>query len=74
MSLQQILGQDKAIEVLNKSVRNKSLAHAYLFYGPSGVGKKLVAIELAKSLNCLVKGPAENCGHCISCRKIEGGS
>lgn len=73
MPFQQILGQTQALNILNKSLENNNLSHAYLFYGPSGVGKKSTAVELAKSLNCSQSGPVDNCGNCVSCRKIDQG-
>jgi len=69
MPFECILGQDQPVQILRKSIEKETLAHAYLFYGPEGVGKKLAAIELAKALNCL--SPAGACAGCESCRKIE---
>ncbi|KKK56294.1 hypothetical protein LCGC14_3065970, partial [marine sediment metagenome] len=42
------------------------LAHAYLFYGPRGVGKSKTAHAFASTLNC-----AQACGTCISCRGVQ---
>jgi DNA polymerase-3 subunit delta' len=47
------------------------VSHAYLFYGPESIGKKLTAIEFAKALNCEGSGSSDNCGDCPSCRKID---
>ncbi|UCD12036.1 MAG: DNA polymerase III subunit delta' [Nitrospinaceae bacterium] len=69
MPFERVLGQDQPVEILKKSIEKKTVSHAYLFYGPEGVGKKLAAIELAKALNCLGRGNA--CGGCESCRKID---
>ncbi len=69
MPFERILGQDQPVQILKKSIENQTVSHAYLFYGPEGVGKKLAAIELAKALNCLTPG-GECCG-CDSCRKID---
>ena len=65
MPFERILGQDQPVQILKKSIENQTVSHAYLFYGPEGVGKKLAAIELAKALNCLTPG-GECCG-CDSC-------
>lgn len=47
------------------------VAHAYLFAGPRGVGKRLTALELARSLNCLQPlSDGGACGECRSCRKL----
>jgi len=71
MSFKDILGHDKAIEFLLRSIENKMTSHAYIFTGPEGIGKKLVALNFAKSLNCLEAPKARPCDGCISCRKID---
>jgi DNA polymerase-3 subunit delta' len=71
MSFDQILGQEKAITVLRNALRNGRLAHAYLFIGPEGVGKRLTALTLVKASNCQSPPePAESCEKCPSCIKI----
>ena len=52
MSFSKIVGQERVIEVLRQILKNKRLPQVLLFYGPSGVGKRGVALELAKILNC----------------------
>lgn len=49
-------------------MRKGTLSHAYLFLGPEGVGKKTLALELAKAVNCSQKDPP--CGRCPSCLRI----
>lgn len=70
MSFQDIKGQDKAIDILQGFLRDKNATHSYLFIGPQGVGKFLVAKTLAKALNCLQKS-TDSCDGCASCLKIE---
>lgn len=67
MSFHTIVGQDKRIAILQRSLAAGRLAHAYLFEGIEGCGKKTTAIALIKAVFC-----AENsgCGSCPSCRKI----
>ena len=72
MSFKDIQGQDRAVSFLRGSVASGRIAHAYIFYGPRGVGKKLAALEFAKALNCAVAGQA--CDECVSCRKINSAS
>ena len=50
-----------------------TLAHAYLFFGSEGVGKKATALECAKSLICRNKTAPKfgGCGECDDCRRIE---
>ncbi|NIQ01396.1 MAG: DNA polymerase III subunit delta' [Nitrospinaceae bacterium] len=71
MAFECILGQEQPVQIIRKSLQNRSLSHAYLFYGPDSIGKKLAAIELAKALNCDTRGPENSCDRCSSCRKIE---
>jgi DNA polymerase-3 subunit delta' len=45
-----IIGQERAINLLTKSMDNGNISHAYLFSGPAGVGKMQVATAFAYSL------------------------
>ncbi len=69
MTFKDIIGQERAINILRNSIRRNRLTHAYLFSGPRGVGKRATALALAKALNC-VEHSDEACGICLSCRKI----
>lgn len=76
MAFKDIKGQDKAIEFFRNSVNKDRLAHAYLFLGPEGVGKTLLAKNLAKFVNCespVKKGDEsiDCCDECVCCRKID---
>ncbi|USG65883.1 DNA polymerase III subunit delta' [Brevibacillus ruminantium] len=73
MSWTTISQQPRVVELLYHSLRNDRLAHAYLFAGPRGAGKKQVALHLAKSLFCTEK-EADACGACITCRRIDAGN
>jgi len=60
-------------------IRRGRLAHAYLFTGPPGIGKRLFAIELAKVLLCEdpdadKKEILEGCDRCPACVQIEAGT
>jgi len=73
MSFKEVLGHSRPIELLKRAIENKKLAHSYLFLGSEGIGKKWVALQFAKALNC-VEGGAERrdaCDRCLSCRKID---
>ena len=70
MPFSAIKGQEAAISFLKSSIRNNKLSHAYIFAGPEGVGKRLTAINFAKSLNCLNPLEHEPCETCPSCKKI----
>ena len=66
-----VTGHERAVSLLSGSIRKGRLSHAYLFLGPEGVGKKTLALELAKAVNCLQPEPP--CGTCPSCRRIAAG-
>ncbi len=46
-----IIGHKRILDFFKKSVESGKLAHAYLFVGPSNLGKKSVALEFIKMLN-----------------------
>ena len=46
------------------------LAHAYLFSGDEGIGKRMTALALAAAVNCDIPGQDGGCGECPSCRKV----
>ncbi len=70
----QLQGQKRAKMLLGRSLASGRIAHAYLFKGPAGVGKKLFAAAMARAINCRVAGPATSCGTCSSCKKIISGN
>ena len=47
-----VLGQDHIVEVLRESIKNSSIAHAYLFSGGRGTGKTTLARIVAKEVGC----------------------
>jgi len=65
-----IEGHEQPVRILRRALANGSLAHAYLFSGEKGVGKKMTAFALAAALNCREASPDGGCGVCPSCRKI----
>jgi DNA polymerase-3 subunit delta' len=70
-----ILGHDRLVQIFDRLVARGRLAHAYLFCGPAGVGKRLFARELGKALLCENAGEKlQACGHCPACLQVEAGS
>lgn len=63
-----VIGQTRAVSLLQRSLETSSLAHAYLFIGPAHVGKMTLACNLAQALNCTADEPP--CGQCVPCQKI----
>ncbi len=47
-----LVGHERNVRYFKRVLANGTLAHAYLFHGPEGVGKKTVALALARSLLC----------------------
>ena len=50
MSYKEIRGHEKAVERLEGAVKNRRVAHAYLFAGHEGIGKRLVARAFAAEI------------------------
>lgn len=74
MSFSEILGHKRQIDVLRRSIVSGQLPPAYLFHGDEGIGKRLVALQMAKALNCTgERAPGESCGVCRSCKNIDSG-
>lgn len=63
-----VVGHRAAVALLERSLREGRLRHAYLITGPPRVGKGTLALALAQAVNCLE--PAPPCGECRSCRRI----
>lgn len=69
MSFDSVVGQAALTTTLKNAVRNRKLAHAYLFCGPRGVGKTTCARIFAKAINCMnPTADGEACGECESCK------
>ncbi len=49
------------------------LPHALLLHGPAGIGKRELALELARWLLCQTPSAAGACGECPSCQWFEQG-
>jgi DNA polymerase-3 subunit delta' len=74
MNFSEIEGHDRTVGILKRALANDTLAHAYLFSGPDGVGKKLTALTLAAAVNCPDRNDAGGCGVCPSCIKSASGN
>lgn len=73
MSFRDIKGHDREIGILKAAVSLGRVAHALLFAGPDGLGKKKTALALAKALNCSDYAD-DSCGVCDDCVRMEGGT
>ncbi|MDE2060123.1 MAG: DNA polymerase III subunit delta' [candidate division NC10 bacterium] len=83
MPFRDVIGQARAIRFLHRALITGRIAHAYLFSGPAGVGKRAAALAFAQALNCdMNQRSADNrqltatqdgCGDCRACRNIANG-
>ncbi len=75
MGFDEILGHQDLKERLGRAAVGDRVGSAYLFLGPDGVGRRLVATAWAALLNC--EEPAHEypfaCGRCRPCRLIGAG-
>ena len=73
MILREIEGQSRSIAILRRVLAAGRVAHAYIFAGPPGVGKRATALGLAQALLCQ-ESPGDGCDHCAECHLIAAGS
>ncbi|SDZ66596.1 DNA polymerase-3 subunit delta' [Evansella caseinilytica] len=66
--------QPIAVKMLTNSLKKERLAHAYLFDGPRGSGKKEIAKALAKSFFCENSSGVDPCLTCSQCKRIDSGN
>src|SRR5574344_2050714 len=69
-----IVGQDVVIKTLKNSIINNKISHAYMFFGPRGIGKTSIAKIFSRALNCLNTNdgnPCEKCENCIISKEKE---
>jgi DNA polymerase-3 subunit delta' len=67
--LQTLRGQPVASRVLERALSDGHVHHAYLFEGPTGVGKELAAFGLAQALVCSHQALHFACGECSACKR-----
>ena len=74
-----IVGHERAVAVLRRSIKRGQVGHAYLFVGPPGTGKRSLATTFAMAINCESVPPdgesaGEPCGLCLACSRIRRGA
>jgi DNA polymerase-3 subunit delta' len=81
MSFGDFPAQSGAVALLQKSLANGRLGHAYLFSGDDLGEMQMLARTLAKTLNCTnpparaANGQAlDSCDACLNCRRIDSGN
>lgn len=74
MPFSDLIGHERPKAILTASILHDRVAHAYLFHGEEGIGKKLAAIRFAQAINCDTPYGAQSpdaCGTCRSCLQID---
>lgn len=71
--MKKIYGNDYLLSTLENMVRRDKAAHAVLFYGEKGSGKKLFAKYYTKLLLCESPVDGRPCGGCTACKNVESG-
>jgi len=76
MIWQSVRGHKEQISQLLRALERGRAAHAYVFVGPPGIGKRLVARTLAQCLFCTSAdvGIGEACDECRSCKQFRAGT
>jgi DNA polymerase-3 subunit delta' len=73
----EIIGHDRQKRILTGAFTRSRVPTTYLFTGESGIGKRALAVEFGRLLNCLspVKGQEgpDACGECSHCERIKKG-
>jgi DNA polymerase III delta prime subunit len=63
-----LVGAESAMRLLESARARGEVAHAYLFAGPEGVGKRQGALRFAQALLC--EGASPRCGACPACVSV----
>jgi len=80
MPFRDVIGHQRIVELLSRSVARGALPPSLIFAGPAGAGKRLAATAVAQALNCLQPPPPipnppgyDACGACAACTRIARG-
>ena len=67
----ELIGNSQIKDVLRRMLQKDRIPRSLLFAGAEGIGKKLFAFELAKSLVCLNPQNLEACNKCKACHRAD---
>lgn len=62
-----VVGQKYVKEILKNSILNNKVNHAYMFFGPRGIGKTSIAKILSRAINCTNNTDGNPCNKCENC-------
>jgi len=65
-----IIGHKHQVETIEQDIQSDNLAHAYLFAGPSSIGKFAIAKMFVNILQC----PNNLCHECPTCIQLKAGT
>ena len=68
MTFDTITGHKQQKNILLRALSSQHVAHAYLFSGPDGIGKRMIALAFARALLC---ENGTSCGGCSACIKVD---
>lgn len=72
MAFRDVVGHQGPLQIIRRAITAQRVHHTYLFTGMDGIGKRLVALNMAKALNCADQTD-EACDHCPACQRIAKG-
>jgi DNA polymerase-3 subunit delta' len=72
VAFRDVVGNQRPVQILRRAIATGRIYPAYLFTGMEGIGKRLVALNMAKALNCPNQGD-DACDRCPSCQRIDNG-
>ncbi|MFK5925292.1 MAG: DNA polymerase III subunit delta' [Desulfuromusa sp.] len=68
MTFDTITGHQQQKNILLRALSSQRIAHAYLFEGSDGIGKRLMALAFTRALLCET---GTGCGKCSACLKVD---
>jgi DNA polymerase-3 subunit delta' len=68
---ERVFGHHRVKNILSRMVARDCLHHGLLFHGPNGIGKRLLAREVARAMLCKQRS---GCGDCAHCHKMDSGN
>ncbi len=69
--LDKLIGNDHIKTILKRFIANRRVPNSLLFAGEEGIGKRLFALEFAKSFVCQNLQNGEACDNCAACRRAD---
>lgn len=74
MTFKGLIGHKKIIDNLSMALQQQEVSHAYLIEGAVGLGRSMLAKQLAMAIACTSKGADKPCYSCSSCLKVISGN